>query len=763
MSGNKEPKILSSAELGFDDDEDPAAESAPDGLPVVHSEEDLFPTVNTPGGFAKVADMAINNPITTPIFRALDTPAAAMRSGIQAFQTAPGGTSLSDRIGGAGSAAYEQFTGGADTPEAPRFKDIANTAMQKAGVAAPYAEASSKIVGPALDVIGDPLNLVGIGGAKAVKSLGAVGEAVDAAKGMSKLIPEGEFFQAPMVASKADMIKDKLITTVLGPTPDSLAAYRANPDIINQARGVVPIKDLIDESVNKIKNLVTTKEETKTATKAAWDQAHKEAIDVIKSQKPPQDMRGDVLGSLDALRSKISSTSSQAFDILEETGLTIPTPRLKAGLSMQIKEFKSVPKITPEGRAALARLEQIRLNMNDLPKELTGAEAKSIIQELDAARQMAMRSGEHMDKEEQIKQLFRGSIDERLKRIPAYQEIMVGLAADTRFLKDASKALGDERTLMNKLSRVHTPGAELDRKMLKELGERTGQDFSTPVDNWSKSQELLKSKDALEKIRNALPQAREYESAVIDFENANSAAKEIVGRLSQGSTENVVKSVMRSGSIENARALEALEKQTGINFTEMIKAEKVARDFKGGKTNGSRNVNLMGGFGEAVGGSGGLGKESEAEFALDLAKGRWGKAVGALGGAYIDKFGGEIAKKLLDKETALKAANISTNGRPGLIKKILKHPMKVSPGLMRELMRPEVLSGGEVMITDKEAVEDMKKAIMDDEEMSSTEKAKSISKINSDGMITIKGGAPKTAIQTSTKPKTLDDLNEVFK
>lgn len=752
MADKKQPAVLSSADLGFDEPEDDLPEVADrSNVKQVKSEAEIFPTFQ-PGSFGAATDIAVNNPITTPIFRALDRPAAAVRAGIKTIQDSDSG--FVDKLGEAGSAAYQQLFPDESTPEAPRFKDIIQTDMEGRGYGA-FAEPSAKILGPVADVVGDPLNLIPIGGAKAAKAL-PIGEAVDFTRNFGKLVPEGEFFAnaVPEAAQQGSKLKDKMISTFLGPAPESIQAYRANPELINKAPGVVFIKDKIDESVRSIKNMVSSKEEAKNAAKTAWDESYKHAVDTIKSQKPPQEMRADVAASLDALRAKVSDTSSAAFDVLDRSGITIPSGRLKLGLAEQIRDFKSVPKITPEGKAAVARLEQIRLNMDELPDQLTGAQAKAIIQELDAARQMAQRSGEYMDKEEQIKQLFRGSIDEKLKQLPEYREIMEGLSSDTRFLKDASKALGDERTLMNKLSRIHSPGMELDRKLLSELGLRTGQDFETPISTWLQSQELLKSKDALEKIRNALPEAQSYQGALLDFDNAKGAADEIVSRLGQGSTEKAVKSVMQGNNIETARAIDKLQQQTGINFAEMIQAEKVARDFKGGNMNGSRNVNLMGGLGEAA----------EAGMVKDVVTGRWGQFAGKLGGAYIDKFGKEIAKNILDKEMMAKAAMISTNGKSGIVKSILKSPLKVSPGLMREFLRPEVLSGGQAMITDKNSIEEIKASIMADNEMSSIEKAKALNQINTEGSVTIKGSAPAAAkVKPSTKAKTLDDLSEVFK
>ena len=89
---------------------------------------------------------------------------------------------------------------------------------------------------------------------------------------------------------------------------------------------------------------------------------------------------------------------------------------------------------------------------------------------------------------------------------------------------------------------------------------------------------------------------------------------------------------------------------TGKDYMGEVTNTNMAAQFKGGRTNGSRNVNMMSMIG------GGLGAGAGALVGEPVTGGTVGGMIGAGAGSYIDKKGGELAAGFLDKYIATKQA-----------------------------------------------------------------------------------------------------------
>ena len=115
----------------------------------------------------------------------------------------------------------------------------------------------------------------------------------------------------------------------------------------------------------------------------------------------------------------------------------------------------------------------------------------------------------------------RNLLDKKLKEtFPAYQEKMKEVAGLVGLQKEASKKFGDPQRILNKLEGIHKTTGEIDRKLLKDLGEATGKDFVSGPNEYMRIKKILASPIELEKLRKSLPEYNAHKAAKKAFENA---------------------------------------------------------------------------------------------------------------------------------------------------------------------------------------------------------------------------------------------------
>jgi hypothetical protein len=733
---------------------------------------------------------AFNPRGTSTLFKLLEMPVNAVQAAVGAAQDA---SSIGDAIDKAIPAAKAEFI--LDKPEGKKFEDVIKKDEVQRGIPPVFANKAADILAPGARVIADPLNFLSppVGEAAmplAREAMGGIREGLDLAgtaarsggrAALDVTGPAAAKLAAPV--EKKPGIVDRVITTLFGPGDEAIAAYKANPKLIDQAVGPLEIKNRIDKSVKNVRNVIASKESNVAKLASDWDDAHQIALNELRqAASKPAELHGDVLSAIDDLQHQVSEKSSRAFDLLDEAGLTIPTPRLKAALTTEINNFKGVGKVTPEGRAAVARLEEIRTNLDDLPKELSGSQAKEIIQELDSVRQANMRAGQHLDQEERIKQLFRGTIDGYLKENDQYRELMAGLADDTRVLKDASKTFGDERSLARKLKGIDGDGAAVDRDLLGKLGDKVGADFRGAVEEARGAKRILKNKDLQEQLRNALPEAAAHNAAAEDLGMAKETFERVNQKLGVDSTEALVKRLISGRGVEDAKVVADLEKLTGEKFSDLVNAERIKTAFEGGRANGSRAATMGGDIGQAVGAEA-VRNFGEGAVAKVNQLGSVGRAVGSVLGGAADKYGGPMARAVIDQQINGQAGKLRAFGMKlqegaakygpetevgGFARALMFH----APSIAMELVRPdsEINTKGEMHIMDPGMLDEARRAIKANRGMSSVERAKILSKMNDEGVLELKLDRPPpkpefgmTPAQRPEETRTLQDVLNAIK
>lgn len=115
--------------------------------------------------------------------------------------------------------------------------------------------------------------------------------------------------------------------------------------------------------------------------------------------------------------------------------------------------------------------------------------------------------------------------------------------------------------------------------------------------------------------------------------------------------DNLLKRTQRGNTPHIMDSLNHFDERTGGGLMSELQNSAVKDALERGGTNGSRNVNLHGGIGEAVG-------ESIGGLPGKLI----GKTIGLLGGATVDKYAGPIARSAVDVGSKLNALVQSSDG-----------------------------------------------------------------------------------------------------
>lgn len=467
------------------------------------------------------------------------------------------------------------------------------------------------------------------------------------------------------------------------------------------------------------------------AAKKALGEAMEKETNALKSVKAPTEMADEAVQATRDLKDKVVRGSQDATELLqggETVDVLSPYRSLKAA-----KERLSIAgqgPITPQAQAAAGEIDKLLATFARLPNKLSAKEAKTLIQQIDKSERALYSSGEFTDDVSQAYKQLRGAIDEQLKtQNPKYAEAMKGVASN-RGLMDEAAGFQDKGGALSRLNRVASPTAAPERDALIKLGDVTGRDFKGPIEKYQKAQGLLKDPNAMQKLEQGLPEysaAQEAERAaqmlegpeakneflnrtlkssglldrqekaagllgkeqqgLLGAEGKLEPFKNITPRNSQSTLERLGAATdSPEGQIQLKRQLADLSKLSDVDFEQAVKALRTKGAFQKGAANGSRNVNLFGAIGAAIGAK--VGGFQGATV---------GGAAGAGVGGAVDKYGPAMAKKMLD-------AVLKIQGSPTLAKiKALDASPEVKAFLSKEFAAfNEVAPGKLQKVTDKD-------------------------------------------------------------
>ena len=586
---------------------------------------------------------------------------------------------------------------------------------------------------------------------------------------------------------------------------DAIDAYLARPDAIKNAKTVAEIKTEVDDVIAKMRddvdNAKLNHEQAKDALKAAeekvddlvrenkfvvnqnkadirqqfrnakanLDLAFKEAASEAKSARIPI-QTDDVLDSVEKVKSQVNDLSQESYKILglhkgkfKLTGVTRQMSALQNDLKVDGELLSS------DAEAAFNVLnnwkEKLRAietrNKNGVPAE----QVKRIIQELDSDLRSASDklAGSYSDKTHNSLMGVRRLLDSKIKtQVPGYAEVMEETAKMNQLRADFSKMFGKREAVASKLQRLDSPGAEFERGKLQELGEITGKDFKTPLEEYVALKARMRTPIAQEQVRRGLPEYGEYVDAVAQnarasrpefgqslIEKARTASPEAIAarkagtafqtaeealasskgalepfkRISPANSESVIRQLLGDPSkkIELRRLVSSLGQASDQDFVQMINDLRVREGFDKGFRNGSSNVNLWATIAGVLG-----------FVAGDPTMGGASAGAGAAFGKIMDVYGPTVTRRVLDGIVMMRG--IPTVQKINSVFADL--PPELREKLKSDLVRMVTIgqSSGSVVITPEQRAE-LAQDFQDSEHMNSLEKARAITDMNSKGTV----------------------------
>lgn len=512
-------------------------------------------------------------------------------------------------------------------------------------------------------------------------------------------------------------IGKKALTVMFGPNKEQIDYYLKNSQDVNNAKSLPELKDKIDSIMSKLKSDVesgkVTVENSKklisevknqirdlnkesafnfkidqrdindrlNRAKDELDRVYSGRVQSLKDIKAPTSLAEDVVQSTRDLKKKIEEGSDFAKEALNVEG--------KVKVFNAYKDLEDAASdlniagagpATPHAQSAANEILKLKQTLSSIPTELSFRDAKKLIQQIDRSGKAIYNSPDFTDDVGIAYKKLRRAVDEQLKAAnPEYAKRMKPVSEMMGLLEESAPRFGEKTSALSTLNRIGGATSEVERTNLKRLGELTGRDFNSPVEEYMSAQGQLKDPRKMAALRESLPEfqkVREIEEvakAISDPRARESyiqsqlqksgllGSEETANRMlsegekgllyaeekmaplrgvTEGTSESKIKSLLSAKAgekIEIRKQMQELSKLSDTNFEKAIRDLQAKEAFSGGRAIGSRNTNLFAAIGAGIG---------------TMVAGAPGAAVGgssgAALGATIDKFGGAIAKKILD-------------------------------------------------------------------------------------------------------------------
>jgi len=511
----------------------------------------------------------------------------------------------------------------------------------------------AEVAGFGIETAADVTNLIPAAGMakRAVKA--GVGVTDVALRAGGKVIAKGG-----ALAEKGGM---KALSGAFGVDEAQARRYLQNherlKDVVDTRSAISTIKDDMDstlqplrERVGSAKGRVGAAKERRAEELARLRDAQgegKESLRLAQEQRLGE-TAARVSGDVQRLNKDVSAGSEKAFQILDDEGVRVPVSPIKGDLTKGIKALEASA-VTDEQVAVVELLKRYRERLDKFGKDVSGGEAKRLIQSLDREmNHLAPGSVGRLSKDDQVLGVLRRRFDAPLKASPEYAQQMAGVSADTRLLKGA-EGMATEGGAARALQAAGKPSGADRAEILRLLGEKNGQNYLAAVDR-STLPEYQKLKGLLQRYRAArkggeLKAAQsELDAAIGELAPFRNVAPNEFG---QSGAEALIRNQLRpkTAGLDQGELVRSMDQKFGKNYSGQIEDAKTIAAFDKEFTRGSANTN----FWAAVTGSIGFLAGGGA------AGGVLGGGAGALfGRLVVDKFGPQSARAILDQVAKLK-------------------------------------------------------------------------------------------------------------
>lgn len=590
-----------------------------------------------------------------------------------------------------------------------------------------------------------------------------------------------------------------------GVKPEMIDEYLARPEAIRNAKTIEEIKDEVDASVQRLKDDVDTAKISRDEAKDLMRQNQERVDDLIRenknilsSQKADIKMQlrqaqselndafkqkqaeiktarlpiqaDDVLDSVEDVKRQVSELSGESYKILGAEKGKVNIAKLPDAME-RIKQEMTVGGeiISKDAKNAFDTVQGYQEKFAAIAEknkgEVSFPQVKQLIQEIDKDIRRAgdKMAGDYNTDTYNALMGVRSELDSILKdRVAGYREVMEETAKMNSLRRDLVKAFGSREGATSKLSRIDAANLQNDRQLLTTLGERTGKDFKSPLDEYMATKAQGRTSVSLDQVKQNLPeygnyvdalaqQARasrpEYGRALLEkaataspeaqalrssqtaYQSAGQsldtakAALEPYKRITVNNSENYIRTLMgdKTRKIELRRLMTGLGQISDQDFMQMINDLRVRETFEKGNAMGSSNVNLWAALGGGVG------------FALgDPTLGAATATAGAGFGKIMDVYGPKITRRVLDGMIYMKG--IPTVQKINQAFADLPAPLRDQ--LKNDLIRAVSIGNSSEMVTvSPEDKAEISADIKNSEGLNSIEKANAINSINKKGAI----------------------------
>ena len=641
----------------------------------------------------------------------VEAPAAIANLGAQGFKAAAGRIAVQGAKGAATGAAFG-FGGNPGDQKGVVDPVQLDDRLEAAKTGAKWGAALG--AGPTAIAEGLPAAISGGKwlGKKAVSIfLGPSGEAID-----KYIANPSAIKNAPSIESIKDGIDESMQHLFNGVDQAKINTSDAKDALTHVERQV---REVTGDAGFKFRIQSADIKEQLAHAQSQLDNAFESQKNKLASTASPIELAPHVEDSIQQLKDKVVKGSNESYGILDQDPNHYDVRGIgdqlhKVADDMNVKGQKVVETETPNtlgslgggpqktkslvetssapvaGSAVQSEIKRLADKISNLPEQLPAPELKKIIQDLDNSGKAMYGQPGFDSRTSQAFKAARAKLDQIIKGSnKAYEAKMAEIAPNADLLNQSLERFGDPRAAAAKLNGITGPTASADRELLSNLGRATGKDFETPVSEYAGAQSKLKNPQVMSDLKDSLPESKpvskiqsvkeqmarpETQPAFVEktlsdsglpdkhaaaqkaFEDAQAklekakADLEPFQSLTPRNSQNAVKGLMKSPGVESIdlrRKMEALDQTTDNTFTKDIEARRIAQQFEKGNTNGSRNAVVFGSAGGAIGHM--VGGNMGAGVGL---------ALGAQVGSTVDKYGPQIAMKVLD--AGLSAKNVTT-------------------------------------------------------------------------------------------------------
>lgn len=383
--------------------------------------------------------------------------------------------------------------------------------------------------------------------------------------------------------------------------PAVIDAYLRNHQTASKANSVANMKEIFDDTVNKIKNGILAKKDRLTESKNE---------------------------ALEALGEKVAKGSSHSYDILDKIQGYVPASRIKSLITRAKHDFEIVKKqgtFDEPGTKALKFLQALHDSLDNYGQDIKGMRGKQIpfpvvkkiLQRYDNHYVSKQNSGEFLGDAQELVNLVRIQIDKLLKELSHeaqpqmnlsglgdYAEKMLEVSSDTHLLKKASQKFGQDEPFTKKLPGLNQKNYPVQAVLLKELEKRSGVPLIAE----------------LEEIQRLDP----------------------IMHISKDNSQQFLKTIFFDSSVENLNTLRMIESLQPAQLEQMIRDTGTLNAFTKEFEPGSRNIKMWTGLGSVASGLGSLALGADFKTIVEL-----GGLGGFLGG-FVKYYGAPITKSVLD-------------------------------------------------------------------------------------------------------------------